>query len=57
MSHATNIVSLHPYFKVRPVKVAEARAMLPAFVGRTSAEKLNLHYDFTTDGDEIHCRE
>jgi len=57
MSNSTNIVSLHPYFKVKPGKLAEARAMLPQFVTRTATEKLVLHYDFTLNGDEIHCRE
>ena len=31
--------------------------MLPKFVATTSTEKLVLHYDFTINGDEIHCRE
>ncbi len=57
MSHSTNIVSIHPYFKVGIGKIAEAKAMLPAFVSRTSTETLNFHYDFTINGDEIHCRE
>jgi len=57
MSNSTNVVSIHPYFKAKPGKIAAAKAMLPAFVAKTSTEKLNLHYDFTINGDEIHCRE
>ncbi|MFA6546738.1 MAG: hypothetical protein WCS99_20140 [Limisphaerales bacterium] len=57
MSHSANVVSIHPYFKVKPGKLAEAKALLPEFIARTSTEKLVLHYDFTMNGDEIHCRE
>jgi quinol monooxygenase YgiN len=57
MSDSTNVVSLHPYFKARPGRLAEAKAMLPSFVAKTSTEKLVLHYDFTINGDEIFCRE
>src|SRR5262245_36142439 len=57
MSHATGVVSIHPYFKAKPGKLAEAKAMLPKFVAQATNEKLLLHYDFTINGDEIHCRE
>ncbi len=57
MSNPTNIVSIHPYFKVKPGRLAEAKAMLPKFVAKASTEKFLLHYDFTINGDEIHCRE
>jgi len=57
MSHSANVVSLHPYFKAQPGKLAEARALLPQFVAKAAGEKLLLHYDFTINGDEIHCRE
>ena len=57
MNQSTNVVSIHPYFKVGSGKMGEAKALLPAFVARTATEKSNLHYDFTIDGDEIHCRE
>ncbi len=57
MSNPTNIVSIHPYFKVKPGRLAEARAMLPKFVAKASTEKLLLHYDFTINGDTIFCRE
>ena len=57
MSHSTNFVSIHPYFRVKPGKLAEAKAMLPQFIAKASTEELLLHYDFTINGDEIHCRE
>lgn len=52
-----NLVSIHPYFKVKPGKLAEARAILRQFVARASTEKLLRHYDFTINEDVIHCRE
>ena len=57
MIQANNVVSIHPYFKARPGKLAEAKGMLPRFVAKVSPETLTLHYDFTINGDEIHCRE
>ena len=57
MSHSANIVSIHPYFKVKPGKLAEARALLPRMAAQTASEKLVLQYDFTLNGDEIFCRE
>ncbi len=57
MNSSTNVVSIHPYFKAKPDKLAEAKAVLPRFVATTAAESLVLHYDFTINGDEIHCRE
>jgi len=57
MNQSTNVVSIHPYFKAKPGKLAEAKSMLPKFVSITANEKLVLHYDFTIHGDEIHCRE
>ena len=56
MSH-TNVVSIHPYFKVHPGKLAQFKAAMPAFVERTSGETKNLYYEFTSNGDEIFCRE
>jgi hypothetical protein len=57
MKHSTNVVSIHPYFKVKRGKLAKAKAMLPKFVARTAREKAVLYYDFTINGDQIHCRE
>ncbi len=52
-----NFVSLHPYFKVHPGKLETFKASLPAFVDKTAAEKKNLFYGFTINGDEVFCRE
>ena len=57
MIHPSKVVSIHPYFKVKAGKWAEAKATLPEFVAKTSAEKGNLYYDFTIKGDVIFCRE
>ena len=53
----TNVVSIHPYFKVHAGKLAQFKAGLPAFVEKTAAEEKNLYYEFTINGDEIFCRE
>lgn len=50
-------VSIHPYFKVHPGKLEEARALLPDFVARTSTETACDYYEFTIGGDTIFCRE
>ena len=57
MSQPDNVVSLHPYFKVHAGKLDTVRALLPIFVARTQGEKNCLYYDFTLDGDTVHCRE
>lgn len=57
MSQPHNVVSLHPYFKVESGKLDKALALLPIFVSRTQTEKDCLYYDFTLDGDVVHCRE
>lgn len=57
MIHPSKVVSIHPYFKVRPGKMAEARQFLAEMVSRTSTESKNLYYDFTINGDVVFCRE
>ena len=57
MNYPTNAVSLHPYFKVHPGKLAEFKAGFPAFIEKTKGETQNLYYEFTVNGDEIFCRE
>ncbi len=57
MSALSNFVSLHPYFKVHPGKLAEFKAALPRFVDKTRSEEKNLFYEFTSNGDEVFCRE
>lgn len=53
----SNFVSLHPYFKVHPGKLAAVRAGFPRFVEKTGTERKNLFYGFSVNGDEIFCRE
>jgi quinol monooxygenase YgiN len=57
MNYISNFVSLHPYFKVHPGKLEAFKTGLLAFVDKTKAEKKNLFYDFTINGDEVLCRE
>jgi quinol monooxygenase YgiN len=53
----SNFVSLHPYFEVHPGKLDAIKAMLPQFVEKTATEKACLFYEFSTNGDELFCRE
>lgn len=57
MSLPANVVSIHPYFKVRSGQFAAAQALLPAFVEKTRSEEHVLYYEFTIDGDTVFCRE
>jgi len=57
MSHPSKVVSIHPYFKVKPGKMPEAKALLAQMVSRTSSESANLYYDFTLKDDVVFCRE
>jgi quinol monooxygenase YgiN len=57
MIHPSKVVSIHPYFKVKAGKLAEAKAVLPELVSKTATEKGNLYYDFTISGDVVFCRE
>jgi len=51
------VVSIHPYFKVNPGKMAEAKDLLRQMVARTLTESANLYYDFTINGEVVFCRE
>jgi quinol monooxygenase YgiN len=53
----SNFVSLHPYFKVHPGKREAVKAFFPQFVEKTATEKDCLYYGFTSDGEEMFCRE
>ncbi|MGD0088868.1 MAG: antibiotic biosynthesis monooxygenase [Planctomycetota bacterium] len=57
MRQPVNVVSVHPYFKVKPGQLEAFKAALPAFIEKTAAEKGNLYYDFTISGDVVYCRE
>lgn len=54
---STPTVSLHPYFKVHAGKFDAAKALLPAFVEKTSTEAKCRYYEFTICGDVVFCRE
>src|SRR5262245_23612790 len=53
----SKVVSIHPYFRAKDGKLAQAKTLLPQFIEKTSTEKGNLYYDFTINGDIIFCRE
>lgn len=57
MDHLSHFVSLHPYFRVHPGKLAEFKVGMLAMVEKTRGEEKNLFYDFTVNGDEVCCRE
>jgi quinol monooxygenase YgiN len=57
MNYPSNVVSIHPYFKIHPGKLEAVKSSLPAFVEKTAAEEKNLYYEFTLNGDELFCRE
>jgi quinol monooxygenase YgiN len=49
--------TLVPYFKVAPGKLAEFKALGDIFVAKTRTEPGCVHYAFSFNGDEAHCRE
>jgi quinol monooxygenase YgiN len=53
----SNVVSIHPYFKVHPGQMEAARALLPIFIEKTRTEPKCLYYEFTVNGDIVFCRE
>ena len=57
MKQPANVVSIHPYFKANPGQLAAFKAMFPEFIKKTTNEPACLYYDFSTNGDEIYCRE
>ena len=57
MANPERVVSLHPYFKVHPGKIKEAKDLLRKMVAQTLPESANLYYDFTINGDVVFCRE
>jgi len=57
MIDPAKVVSIHPYFQIKPGKQEEARVLRQQFVARTTTETKNLFYDFTLNGDRLFCRE
>ena len=57
MNLPTNLVTIHPYFKVQPGKELEVQATMEKFVATTRSEKDCLFYEFSVLGDQVFCRE
>lgn len=57
MSLPSNLVTIHPYFKVQPGKEQAAQAVMEKFVATTRSEKECLFYEFSVLGDQVFCRE
>lgn len=57
MIHPEKVVSIHPYFRVKPGKMPEAKKLLQQMVALVTSESDNLYYDFTINGDVVFCRE
>ena len=54
---ADTCCTLVPYFKVHPGKLGQFRALCDEFVAKTASEPKCLHYAFSFDVDNVHCRE
>ena len=57
MNNSNRVVSIHPYFKIRPGQTDAVKNLLPAFVQKTEKETKNLYYGFTLSGETLFCRE
>ena len=57
MIHPSKVVSIHPYFRVKPGKMEEVKNFLKRMVSLATTEPGNLYYDFTIKGDVVFCRE
>jgi len=57
MANQDTCCTLVPYFKVHPGKLGEFKALCEQFVALTASEPKCVHYAFSFDGDNVHCRE
>lgn len=57
MIHPSKVVSIHPYFRVQPGRMAEAKALLRRFIAETQNDAGCLYYDFSIRDDVVFCRE
>ena len=57
MTDPDTCVTLVPYFKIKPGHVDAWKANCVHFVAKTKTEPKCLHYAFSFDGDNAHCRE
>ena len=53
----SNIVSLHPYFKIKEGGAVALKALCPELVQMCDAEDKCLYYAFSFAGDSMFCRE
>ena len=53
----SNVVSIHPYFKVHEGQRDAFKDLVARFVEATRPEEMCHWYDFTVCGDTFHCRE
>jgi len=53
----SNVISIHPYFKVKPGKLDAFKAALPAIVKAVATEKKCAYFDFSVSGNIVYCRE
>ncbi len=49
--------TLVPYFKIHDGKIDEMKTLCEQFMEKTANEPKCLHYGFSFDGNEMHCRE
>ncbi|MDA7948174.1 MAG: hypothetical protein MPJ78_11945 [Hyphomicrobiaceae bacterium] len=57
MAEKDTCVTLVPYFKVHEGKLQQFKDGCAAFIEKTSTEPACVHYAFSFNGDEAHCRE
>lgn len=57
MTKQDTCCTLVPYFKVHAGKLGEFKALCEQFVAKTDGEPKCVHYAFSFDGDNAHCRE
>ena len=57
METPDNCCTLVPYFKIHEGKLEQMKALCEKFMELTRQEAKVLHYGFSFDGNEMHCRE
>lgn len=57
MAQRDSCCTLVPYFRIHAGQQAAFRALCEEFVARTRTEPGCVHYAFSFDGDDVHCRE
>ncbi|HEY5814179.1 MAG TPA: hypothetical protein VIT23_16170 [Terrimicrobiaceae bacterium] len=57
MEIADTCCTLVPYFKIHEGKIADVKALCEQFIEKARTESKILHYGFSFDGYQVHCRE